>query len=128
MANRTLFFGQDNPTAKRRVRLRMRASKLCNACIVLFVVSYCVACDGQQAGDTTITVSGCMIGINGSFKLSTHEGQRYVLKGDHSPLFSYNGMVVEVTGTVKAAKKPPAQATPVTLHVTKVKKLADSCQ
>ena len=40
----------------------------------------------------------------------------------------YNGMVVEVTGTVKAEKKSSSQAKPATLHVTKVKKLDDSCQ
>jgi hypothetical protein len=99
-----------------------------NTVIVLFVALFSVACYGQQAGDTTITVSGCMIGINGSFKLSTHEGQSYILKGDHSTLFSYNGMVVEVTGTVKAVNKSSSHAKPTTLHVTKVKKLADSCQ
>ena len=98
-----------------------------NASIVLLVVLISAVCVGQQAGDTTVTVSGCMIGMNGSFKLSTHEGGLYVLKGDHSTLFSYNGMLVEVTGTVKAANKS-SHAKPVNLHVTKVKKLADSCQ
>jgi hypothetical protein len=98
-----------------------------NASTVLLVVLISAACVGQQAGDTPITVSGCMIGMNGSFKLSTHGGGLYVLKGDHSTLFSYNGMLVEVTGTVKATKTP-SQAKPVTLHVSKVKKLADSCQ
>ena len=68
-----------------------------------------------------------MMGMNGSFKLSTHDGALYVLKGDHSTLFSYNGMLVEVTGTVKSVKKS-SQVKPATLQVTKVKKLADSCQ
>ena len=97
------------------------------ALIVLLLVLISAPCFGQHAGDTTIIVSGCMIGMNGSFKLSTHGGGLYVLKGDHSALFGYNGMLVEVTGTVKATKTP-AQARPVTLHVIKVKKLADSCQ
>ena len=98
-----------------------------NASIIFFVVLSSAACIGQHAGETTITVSGCMIGMNGSFKLSTHEGGLYVLKGDHSTLFGYNGMLVEVTGTIKTAKTS-SHAKPVTLHVTKVKKLADSCQ
>ena len=98
-----------------------------NVSIVLLIVLISTACVGQHAGETTITVSGCMIGMNGSFKLSTHEGGLYVLKGDHSTMFSYNGMLVEVTGTVKAAKTS-SQTKPVTLHVIKVKKLADSCQ
>lgn len=96
--------------------------------LIVLVVGLCsAACFAQQTGNTTITVSGCMIGINGSFKLSTHDGMRYVLTGHHSTLFGYDGMLVEVTGTVKAAK-PSSQAQTETLHVAKVKKLADSCE
>ena len=41
------------------------------------------------------------------------------------PHFSYNGKLVEVTGTVDAANKSPG--IPVVLHVTHLKKLADFC-
>jgi hypothetical protein len=106
-----------------RLMLRVRST-----CIILLAFLASVACVAQQAGDTTITVSGCVVGINGSFKLSTHDGEHYVLKGEHSRLFSYNGMFLEVTGTVRLNSKTSAQARPRTLHVVKLKKLADSCQ
>jgi len=54
-----------------------------------------------------------------------HPDQTYVLKGHHSALFSYNGKLVEVTGTVDAGNKSPG--IPVVLHVTHLKKLADFC-
>lgn len=128
MTNHDPPCGQYKSIAKEPVPPQKREARVRCAPIVLLVLSFSVACFGQQAGDSTITVSGCMIGINGSFKLSTHEGERYVLKGDHSTLFSYNGMLVEVTGTMKAAKKSSSHVAPATLHVSKVKKLADSCQ
>jgi hypothetical protein len=106
----------------------MRKSDMRSALIVLLIGLGSTPCLGQQSGNTTVTVSGCVVGMNGSFKLTTHDGERYVLKGDHSTLFTYNGTVVEVTGTVKAPAKSSAQVKPTTLHVTGVKKLADTCQ
>ncbi|MDR3746616.1 MAG: hypothetical protein P4M04_00405 [Acidobacteriota bacterium] len=95
------------------------------ASIVLVVVLFAVVCLGQQAGPTTVTVSGCVVNMNGSFKLLT-PGQTCVLNGHHSALFSYNGKLVEVTGTVDTPSKSPG--IPVVLHVTHLKKLADFCQ
>ena len=63
--------------------------------------------------------------MNGRFKLIT-QGQTYVLKGHHNELFSYNGTLVEVTGTVEAAKSH-TPGMPMILHITSVKKLADTC-
>jgi len=93
-------------------------------CVVLSVILVLAQCFGQQAGHTPITVSGCLMNMNGRFKLLT-PSQNYVLKGHQNSLFSYNGMLVEVTGTVDAANKSPG--IPVVLHVTHLKKLADFC-
>ena len=86
------------------------------------------ACSAQQSGQSTVTVAGCLMGINGSFKLLSKGGERLLLKGSHSQLFSYNGMLVEITGTIATKNNPATEAKPRTLHVTKIKKLADSCQ
>ena len=94
------------------------------ASIVLVVVLLVAACFGQQAGHTSVTVSGCVMNVNGSFRLLTPD-QTYLLKGHNSELFSYNGKLVEVTGTVDAGKKSPG--IPVVLHITHLKKLADFC-
>ena len=56
-------------------------------------------CFGQQTGHETVTISGCLMNTNGRFKLLT-QGQTYVLKGHKNEMFSYNGMLVEVTGTL----------------------------
>jgi hypothetical protein len=94
------------------------------ASIALVVVLFLAECFGQQAGHTNVDVSGCVMNMNGSFRLLT-PGQTYVLKGHHSALFSYNGKLVEVTGTVDATDKSPG--IPLVLHVTHLKKLADFC-
>ena len=94
------------------------------ASIVFVVVLLVAECFGQKAGHASVTVSGCVVNMNGTFRLLTPD-QTYVLKGHHSALFSYNGKLVEVTGTVDAANKSPG--IPVVLHVTHLKKLADFC-
>jgi hypothetical protein len=80
-------------------------------------------CGGRYA--QTVTISGCLMNTNGRFKLIT-QGQTYVLKGHQNELFSYNGMLVEVRGTVEAAKSH-SPGMPMILHVTSVKKLAETC-
>jgi hypothetical protein len=95
------------------------------ACVVLVLVTVVIPCFGQQTGHETVTISGCLMNTNGRFKLLT-QGQTYVLKGHQNELFSYNGMLVEVTGTVEAAKSH-SPGMPMILHITKVKKLADTC-
>jgi hypothetical protein len=94
--------------------------------LCFLVLCFWTAAIGQDAGSKTVTVSGCVMGINGSFKLNAHDGESFILKGDHSTLFSYNGTFVEVTGTVKSKKG--SQTAIRTIHVQKLKKLADSCQ
>lgn len=75
------------------------------------------------------TIEGCVVGVNGAFRLSTANGETYMLQGDHSTLLSYNGMQVRVTGTVK---KPPrgtsTRGAPRTLKVSDIKKVSQTCQ
>jgi hypothetical protein len=80
----------------------------------------------QQSNGAPTTLSGCMLSLNGSFSLTTSNGNRYILKGDHDTLLSYNGKQVQVTGTMKATKKTSSK--PATFHVTDIKKIADFCQ
>jgi hypothetical protein len=94
------------------------------ASIVLIAVLFVAQCVGQQ-GHTTVTVAGCVMNMNGTFRLLTRD-QAYVLKGHHSALFGYNGKLVEITGTVDAASE--SSGIPVVLHVTHLKKLAEFCQ
>ena len=102
----------------------MRA-KLAMLCVAISVCAFTQQ-SAQQSASTLTTLSGCMLGLNGVFSLTTANGVRYVLKGDHDTLFSYNGKQVEVKGTMKATKKTSSK--PATFHVTEVKKLADFCQ
>jgi hypothetical protein len=93
------------------------------ASILLIVVALLAVCVGQQADHSPITVAGCVMSVNGSFKLLTQD-QTYTLKGHHNALFGYNGKLIEVTGTVSHPSHP---GVPVVLTITKLKKLADSC-
>jgi hypothetical protein len=92
----------------------------------LLCLSTCVSAFAQQSASTPTRLSGCMLSLNGSFSLTTSNGVRYVLKGDHDTLLSYNGKQVQVTGTMKATKKTSSK--PATFHVIDVKKVADFCQ
>jgi hypothetical protein len=55
------------------------------------------------------------LSLNGTFSLTTANGIRYILKGDHDALLSYNGKQVQVTGTMKATKKTPPSLRPFAL-------------
>jgi hypothetical protein len=76
------------------------------------------------------TIEGCVMSINGSFTLGTPNGERYILKGDHDTLFSYNGKQVRITGTVKkpSGGSSSLQGEPRTLKVSDIKKVYDTCQ
>ena len=96
--------------------------------IILVIVLTVTAALGRAADDATVTVVGCLNGINGSFQLVTRKGRTYILKGDHDTLFDYGGKLVQVTGRVDAGQKPPPPGAPATLRINKIKKLADSCE
>jgi len=94
------------------------------ASLILIMLVLLAECLAQPADHTPITVAGCVMNVNGTFKLLTRD-QTYILKGHHNELFSYGGKLIEVTGTVSSdASSHPG---PVVLHVTKLKKLADTC-
>jgi hypothetical protein len=96
------------------------------ASIALAIVLFLPECFGQQTDHTHLTLAGCVMNMNGSFKLLAHD-RTYILKGHQSELFSYNGKLMEVTGTVDAAHKSSSPNIPMVLHITKLKKLAESC-
>src|SRR5664279_5808698 len=75
------------------------------------------------------TIEGCVASINGAFMLGTPNGERYILKGDHDTLFSYNGKQVRIPGAVKKSPNGSSQAgEPRTLKVSDIKKVYDTCQ
>ena len=112
------------PTNRLPPELLMRV-KLAMPCIAISVRAFAQP-SAQQSASTPTTLSGCMLGLNGVFSLTTANGVRYVLKGYHDALFSYNGKQVEVKRTMKATKKTSSKS--ATFQVTEVKKLADFCQ
>ncbi len=85
---------------------------------------------GPSDSNQPKTIEGCVIGINGAFTLGTPNGERYLLKGDHDTLFSYNGMQVRITGTVKkpssGSSSSPGELR--TLKVSNINKVYDTCQ
>ena len=90
---------------------------------LLFVLS--AASFAQQSSTSPTTISGCLMGLNGNFTLLTPSGERYILKGNQSRLFSFNGMQVEITGKPKSSKKDAARHE---FQVSSVKKIAQVCQ
>ena len=94
--------------------------------ITLLLLLISISALAQQSSSAPTTLSGCVLSLNATFSLTTSNGNRYVLKGDHDTLLSYNGKQVQVTGTLKATKKTSSK--PATFHVTDIKKIADFCQ
>ena len=64
------------------------------------------------------------MGLNGNFTLVTRSGDRYILKGRHNTLFSYNGNQVQVTGKSKSTKEAARHE----FQVSSVKRIAQVCQ
>ena len=103
----------------------MRDWVLVSCFLVLSLTAFAVPQDTYST--RPITIEGCVIGVNGAFRLSTANGETYLLKGHHSSLFDYNGKQVRITGTVSKPEKGSSGA-PRTLKVTEIKKVYDSCQ
>jgi hypothetical protein len=101
----------------------MRAAK-----IAIFFLLFSAAGLAQQSSANPVTISGCLISVNGAFTLRTPQGERFILKGDHDTLFSYNGKQVQITGTPKSTKKGSSTPKSGEFHVSSFKKLADVCQ
>ena len=103
----------------------MRGWCLVCCCFLLSLAALAAPSDSAQPK----TIEGCVISINGAFRLNLPNGSSYILKGDHSTLFSYNGMQVQVTGTVKKSSgSSSASGVPQTLKVSDIKKVHDTCQ
>jgi hypothetical protein len=97
------------------------------AATFLLMVCLPAASFAQQAASTHVTVSGCLLSLNGAFTLLTPKGERFILKGDHDTMFRYNGKQVQITGTTKSGTKDDPAPHPAELQVSKVKKLYDVC-
>ena len=97
---------------------------------LLILVAFLLApvCVAQAGGNHKVKVAGCVMSINGQFKLLTQDGPAFVLKGDHNALLGYTGMLIEVTGTVDPASKSSPKGDPEILRISKLKKLADTCE
>ena len=86
----------------------------------------------QQSDSTTAKasgptkVTGCLMNMNGAFYLTTASGERFILNGKHSAMFSHNGQQVEIT--VKSDKVSSSQASPKKVTVTHIEMLAQVCQ
>ena len=79
-----------------------------------------------------ITVVGCLTGMEGRYTLGTSSDQLYVVEGDPELLRRFNAVTVKVTGIIGASKHQTSHADamsyqPQTLTVSKIKKVADSC-
>jgi hypothetical protein len=95
------------------------------ASIAFVVLLFLVQWAGAQSSHS-LTVSGCVLNANGSFRLLT-KTHTYILKGHNSELFGYNGKLVQITGT-EDTPQSKAEGVPIVLHISKIKKLADFCQ
>jgi hypothetical protein len=93
--------------------------------LLILVAGLSAATFGQQSPSGPTTLTGCLISVNGQFTLQTSNGDRYILKGEHDTLLSYNGKQIQVTGKPATSKKAAAQHE---FHVSSVKKIADFCQ
>jgi len=93
--------------------------------VLLFVSAFGLA---QQSSAGSTTISGCLMSLNGAFTLLTPKGERFILKGDHDTLLSYNGKQVKITGTPKSINKNSGTPKPGEFRVSEVKKIADVCQ
>jgi hypothetical protein len=91
------------------------------------------AAQGSAASGTkTVTVKGCLTGVEDRYLIGTSRDDLYLLRGDLALFKRYNAKMVEATGTLS----PPANKTshddalsqqPPELQVTSLKKIGDRC-
>lgn len=84
------------------------------------------------ANGNTVTVTGCLTGMDGHYTLGTMSDQLYLLQGDSALLKKFNAQRVRITGSV--SEPPPHKSDrdvlsqqPPSLSVTTIKKVADTC-
>ena len=96
------------------------------------ILLLCSLSFSQQSNSTPATVStaakltGCLMNMNGTFYLTTADGERFILNGKHNTMFSHNGQQVEIT--VKSDKDSSPHASPKKLTVTNIEMVAQVCQ
>ena len=98
-----------------------------------FAQDKAAAAAGQVApASNTVTVTGCLTGMDGHYTLGTMSDQLYLLQGDNSVLKKFNAQRVRITGSV--SEPPPHTSNrdvlsqqPPSLTVNTIKKVADTC-
>jgi hypothetical protein len=110
--------------------------------ICLFIVSSTLWLPAQQAPNNSpstsaavsVTVIGCVLGLNGGYTLTTDAGKTFRLEGQN--LEQYSGEKVRVAGTISYSKKPGSngkaenmviRADQPTLTLTKIDEVSSSC-
>ncbi len=74
----------------------------------------------------SVTVQGCVLGLNGGYSLNVDSGKTYLLAGED--LSKFSGQKVRAVGNVTPAPKSGTHSsTQPTLTVTRVDKIADTC-
>ncbi len=74
----------------------------------------------------SVTIQGCVLGLNGGYSLNAGAGKTFLLAGED--LSQFSGQKVRAIGNVTpAAKSGSHSSTQPTLTVTRVDKIADTC-
>ena len=98
--------------------------------ILVVLLSCCVGSSQQSSSaptavNTPSKITGCLMNMNGNFYLTTANGERFILIGKHSAMFSHNGQQVEIT--VKPDRNPSPQTNPKKVTVTHIEMVAQIC-
>jgi hypothetical protein len=85
-----------------------------------------------SANAAPITVVGCLTGIDGRYTIGTSSDKIYTVEGDPDQLRRFNSVTVKITGVVGPSKHETSHTDALsyqlqTLTVSKIKKVADSC-
>ena len=100
--------------------------------VIVVVLLSCSLGFSQQSSsaptavNTPAKISGCLMNMNGNFYLTTANGERFILNGKHSAMFSHNGQQVEITVQPNRGSSP--QANPKKVTVTHIEMVAQVCQ
>jgi hypothetical protein len=96
------------------------------ACLIVPILLLCSFSFSQQSNSTPAKLTGCLMNMNGTFYLTTANGERFIPNGKHNTMFSHNGQQVEIT--VKSDKDSSPHASPKKLTVTHIEMVAQVCQ
>ncbi len=90
------------------------------------------AATSVASDNKTITIKGCLTGVDNRYTIGTSRDDLYVLNGDPTLFKRYNGKMVQATGTMSPAinrmsNRDALSEQPPELNVTSLKKLASRC-